>query len=303
MAKILDGRAYAQILRAKLKQELQRVKMQPQLAVVLVGDDKPSHTYVRLKEKASQELGIQFHKYLLPATVGTGDIVQVINFLNEDKQIDAIIVQLPLPAGLNSDLILRNIDPVKDTDGFHVDNIRRFLAGEKNVLPPGLTEAIMRLLLLTGEPLLNKRAVIVAKSPVLVEPMAKILSDQEVTVEWVKPTDLNLAERTRQAHIVVTAVGKAWLLTDEHLKPGATVIDLGANYMAEGVVVGDVDYNTVFPVVDWITPVPGGVGPMTVAMLMWRTYQLACCRAGVPVMPVPMVTGAEMQALQSKTNN
>lgn len=300
MSKILDGRAYAQVLRAKLKQELQRVNMQPQLAVVLVGDDKPSHTYVRLKEKVSQELGIQFHKYLLPTSVGSGDIVQVINFLNEDQDIDGIIVQLPLPKGLDSDLILRNIDPAKDADGFHTDNVRRFLAGDKDVLPPGLVEAIMRLILLSGESLTNKRAVVVAKSPIIVEPLAKILNDHEVGVEWVKPTDLDLVERTKAAHLVITAVGKAWLLNDEHLKPGAIVIDLGANYIAEGVVVGDVDYNAVFSIVDWITPVPGGVGPMTVAMLMWRTYQLACRRAGVPVMPVPLVTPAEIQTVNNK---
>jgi methylenetetrahydrofolate dehydrogenase (NADP+)/methenyltetrahydrofolate cyclohydrolase len=307
MAKLLDGRGYAQLLRDLLKKELAATQLHPHLAVVLVGDDKPSHTYVGLKKKASLEVGFTFNDYLLSAAAGAGDITQVIHFLNEEKDdthgssMDGIIVQLPLPVAIadQTEAITAAIDPAKDADGFHPDNVRRLLAGDTGVLPPSLSTGILRLIELTGEQLDGKHAVIVAKWPVFAEVLAKLLSDQGVDVEWIRPGALNLMERTKTAHILVTAAGRAGLITGDHIKPGAIVVDVSSN-VANGQVVGDVEVETVFPIASWLSPVPGGVGPMTVAMLLWRTYQLACQARQLPIPEIPRISLADLLARQPK---
>lgn len=300
MAYLIDGKTYAKILRSTLKEELAATDFHPSLAVILVGDDKPSQTYVGLKKKASLAIGMHFHDYLMSKMAATGDVIQAVNFLNDDEEIDGIVVQLPLPEGIETDEVTKAINPALDVDGFHPDNIRQFLGGDKNALAPGLAEGILRLIELPGEKIKGKHAVIVAKSPVFVETLAKLLSDREVDVEWVKPTALDLAERCRSGHILIAAAGKAGLITDEHIRPGSTIIDMGFNYLEDGSLVGDVEYNKVASEVGWITPVPGGVGPMTVAMLLWRTYQLACRRHGLPMPEIPMVTMADIIAEQKK---
>lgn len=303
MVKLIDGRSYAQLLQRKLADELRAVHLQPapSLAVVLVGDDKPSQVYVELKQKASEKVGILFHRYNVSATEPAGSIVQYINFLVEDEDVDGIVLQLPLPAALreSAEFISQQIRPDKDVDGFHPDNVRRFLAGEVDIMAPGLVEGMVRLMQLPGEPLAGKHAVLVAKWPPFVEALAKALQDQGVDVEWVRPDALNLAERVRIGDIVLAAVGKAGLVHGDMVKPGAIVIDMGTNHVG-GILVGDVDAVSVAEVADWLTPVPGGVGPVTVAMLLWRTYQLACSRRGLPIPQIPRPTLAEVAAFKAK---
>jgi methylenetetrahydrofolate dehydrogenase (NADP+)/methenyltetrahydrofolate cyclohydrolase len=304
MVKLIDGRSYAQLLQRKLADELRAVHLQPapSLAVVLVGDDKPSQVYVELKQKASEKAGISFHRYNVSATEPAGSIVQYINFLVEDEDVDGIVLQLPLPTALreSAEFISQQIRPDKDVDGFHPDNVRRFLGGEADVMAPGLVEGMVRLMQLPGESLAGKHAVLVAKWPPFVESLAKTLQDQGVDVEWVRPEALNLAERVRTGDIVLTAAGKAGLIHGEMVKPEAIVIDMGTNHVG-GILVGDVDAVSVAEVAGWLTPVPGGVGPVTVAMLLWRTYQLACRRRGLPMPEIPRPTMAEVMAFKAKT--
>lgn len=301
MVKTIDGRGYAQLLQAKLAEELRKVELNPApgLAVLLVGDDRPSQVYVGLKQRASEKAGIHFHRYNVAAHEPAGSIIQYVSFLVEDEAIDAIVLQLPLPQELReqTDLITRQINPDKDVDGFHPDNVRRYLAGEAGALAPGLVEGLVRLAQLPGEPLAGKHAVVVAKWPPFVETLAKMLQDLGVDVEWVKPSALDLVERVRTGDVIFAAAGHANLINGDMVKPGAIVVDMGTNHV-DGQLVGDVDVEGAAPLASWMTPVPGGVGPVTVAMLLWRTYQLACRRRGLPVPEIPRPTAAEVAAFQ-----
>ena len=274
MDKILDGRALAQEIQNKLAQEIRAKKIHPGLAVILVGDDSASHLYVSKKKKAAQEVGIDFHLYLLAADTIQEKIIEAIEFLNQDEKIDAILVQLPLPGGLDTSTVIKAIDPKKDVDGFHPKNIKDFLS-DKALITPGLALGILRLLEKSKENLANKKATIVSKSEIFVQPMKKILSDRQMSVVISKPDSSDLKNACQDADVLIVSCGQPFFIKADMVKNDAIIIDVGTNKIDNDYVVGDVDYSAVFDKVKFITPVPGGVGPMTVAMLLYNTLKLA----------------------------
>ncbi len=271
---MIDGRSLAADIQLKIKQEVWSKKLRPGLAVILVGDDPASRLYVSKKKTAAHDVGIDFHEYLLEKNSRQEQVLSCIDFLNKDEEIDAILVQLPLPEHIETDTIIKAIDPKKDVDGFHPDNIKDFLAGKARITP-GLPLGILRLLEHTGEELKNKKAVIVSKSEVFCRPMIKILKDRGSKVKIVKPDDTNLAGETAQADILIVSCGRPFFIKEDMVKKDAIVIDIGINKIDNDHVVGDVDYSNVIDKVKFITPVPGGVGPMTIAMLLYNTVKLA----------------------------
>ncbi|MBU1202520.1 bifunctional 5,10-methylenetetrahydrofolate dehydrogenase/5,10-methenyltetrahydrofolate cyclohydrolase [Patescibacteria group bacterium] len=274
MDKIIDGQKLAEKIRQEIKQEICAKKLKPSLAVILVGSDPASQLYVSKKKKASQDVGIDFHEYLLEADSSQEKVLEVIDFLNKDTSVDAILVQLPLPKHLDTDTIIKAIDPKKDVDGFHPDNIKDFL-NDKALITPGLPLGVLRILEHTNQNLENKTAVIVSKSTVFAGPMIKILEDRKIKVQQIMPDDKNLGAKTSQADILIVSCGKAFFIKEDMVKNDSIVIDIGTNKIDNNYVVGDVDYSAVFDKVKFITPVPGGVGPMTVAMLLYNTVKLA----------------------------
>ncbi len=272
MEKIINGRALARKIRQEIKEEIYSKHLRPSLAVVLVGEDPASQLYVGLKKRACQEVGIDFHEYLLAENSSAKQVLEVINFLNKDETVDAILIQLPLPEHLDADEIIFAMDPKKDVDGFHPSSIKNFLDNQSSFVP-GLALGIYKLIASTEENLANKKATIVAKSNILYQPVAKLLNDQGVTTTIVHPGDKDLTNRCQEADILISACGKAFFITADLVKDGATVIDVGTNQVGDHTV-GDVDYSAVFSKVKYITPVPGGVGPMTVAMLLYNALRL-----------------------------
>lgn len=274
MEKLLDGKKLSQDIQAAIAKEIHQKNIHPNLAVILVGTDAASQLYVSKKKQACHDVGIEFHEYLLEKDVSEEKILEVIDFLNKDEKIDAILVQLPLPKHLDTDKIIKAIKLEKDVDGFHPDNIKNFLE-DKAIITPGLPLGVLRLLEHTGEKLTDKKAVIVSKGKVFAQPMIKILEDRQVTVSLVKPDDADLKEKTANADILIVSCGQAFLIKQDMVKQDAIVIDIGINKIDNDYVVGDVDYGAVFGKVKFITPVPGGVGPMTIAMLLHNTVKLA----------------------------
>lgn len=274
MGKIIDGKLLADQIKTELSQEIATKKLNPNLAVILVGADPASQTYVGLKKKACEQIGIGFHEYLIAASCQDKDVLDTIQFLNDDPEIDAILVQLPLPKHLDTDKIISNIKPSKDVDGFHPSNIKKLLNNETDFIP-GLPLGIIKLLEATKEDLSGKRAVIITKSQVFYQPLAKLLQDKKINTQIINPQEDNIKTKTLQADILIVAVGQAFFIKTDMVKPEAIVIDVGTNKIDDKYLVGDVDYSGVFPMVSHITPVPGGVGPMTVAMLLYNTVQLA----------------------------
>ena len=272
MAQIIDGKTIAEKIKADLAQEIFTNFLRPNLAVLLIGDDPASRLYVSLKKKACQQVGIQFHEYLLPTEISEQQVLESINFLNQDETVDAILVQLPLPKHLNTNTIIEAINPDKDVDGFHPTNIKKILVGS-NTFIPGLALGIIKLLEATQENLSGKQAVIIAKNDVFYQPLTKILADKKISAQLVDPKNPDLSKYTSQADILIVAIGQAFFIKADMVKNNAIIIDIGTNKVGE-TVVGDVDYSDVFEKVGHITPVPGGVGPMTVAMLLYNTVQL-----------------------------
>lgn len=274
MDKILDGKFLAEKIQQGIKEKIAKEKLTPDLAIILVGNDPASQLYVSKKKKACHDVGIGFHEYLLKEGISEKELLDTIDFLNHDEQIDAILVQLPLPKKFDTNKIIKAIDPKKDVDGFHPQNIEDFLKNKAHITP-GLPLGILELLEETEEELKNKQAVIVSKSTVFSQPMTKILEDRGAKVSLVNPHDQNLAEKTLRADILIVSCGQPFLIKQSMIKKDAIVIDVGTNKIDNGYVVGDVDYGAVFDKVKFITPVPGGVGPMTVAMLLYNTLKLA----------------------------
>ncbi len=272
--RIINGKKLAQEIKEQIKATITEKKLEPNLAVVLVGNDPASHLYVKMKEAACKQVGIVFHKYLLPDNATMDQVNHTIQWLNDDEEVDAILLQLPLPEHLSEDTAIAAIKPEKDVDGFTKENIQLLLA-DKPRLIPGLVLGVMKLLEATGESLSGKKAVIIAKSPVFTEPLSHVLKSKVAGVRIIAPDDTTLQSVTTTADIIITAAGKAQFVTAAMVKPQAIIIDIGINKDEYDATVGDVDFDDVLPVVSHITPVPGGVGPMTVAMLLYNTVVLA----------------------------
>jgi methylenetetrahydrofolate dehydrogenase (NADP+)/methenyltetrahydrofolate cyclohydrolase len=272
--RIINGKKLAQEIKEQIKATITEKKLEPNLAVVLVGNDPASHLYVKMKEAACKQVGIVFHKYLLPDNATMDQVNHTIQWLNDDEEVDAILLQLPLPEHLSEDTAIAAIKPEKDVDGFTKENIQLLLA-DKPRLIPGLVLGVMKLLEATGESLSGKKAVIIAKSPVFTEPLSHVLKSKVAGVRIIAPDDTTLQSVTSTADIIITAAGKAQFVTAAMVKPQAIIIDIGINKDEYDATVGDVNFDDVLPVVSHITPVPGGVGPMTVAMLLYNTVVLA----------------------------
>ena len=270
MAQLIDGKAIAAEITEEMRlraQALREKGIVPCLAVILAGNDPASEIYVRNKRRACKRAGIESRMIRLDQSVSREEILREIHALNQDPAVHAVLVQLPLPGHLDETEILSAVLPEKDADGFHPLNAGRLLTGEKGVLPctpAGCLELLRR----TGVPLSGAEAVVIGRSNIVGKPMSLLLLRENCTVTLCHSRTKNLAEHVRRADVVICAVGRPGLVTGEMIKPGATVIDVGINRLADGRVVGDADFESVSAVAGAITPVPGGVGPMTIAMLM-----------------------------------
>ncbi len=273
-AKILDGKALAKATKeavaAEIKENIKQGKRAPGLAVILVGDDPASALYVRNKRNACEAVGMYSEHHALSNSISEAELIAVIQKLNSNPLIDGILLQLPLPNHMDSDKVLEIIDPAKDVDGFHPYNLGR-LAQRRPLLRPCTPYGIIALLDSINEPYKNRHAVVVGASNIVGRPMALELLLAGSTVTICHRFTKELEPFVREADILVSAVGKAGLIKGEWIKEGATVIDVGQNHLPDGSVTGDVEFETASKKAAWITPVPGGVGPMTVATLLKNT--------------------------------
>lgn len=282
-AQILDGKTLAADIRSKVKSVVQTLEthgVQTTLAVVLVGDDPASQVYVRNKIKACADTGIRSLEFRMPAETTQQELLSKIAELNADTNVDGILVQLPLPSQINSEAVISAIDPTKDVDGFHVGNAGALLTGKEGFIPC-TPFGVMRLIELSGVDPSGKTAVVVGRSNIVGKPMGLLLLAANATVTIAHSRTPDLAAVTRSADILVAAVGRAKLIKANMVKPGAVVIDVGMNRDENGKLCGDVDFDEVKAVAGHITPVPGGVGPMTIAMLMHNTVTAAQKRRGI----------------------
>lgn len=276
-AQLIDGKSLADAMRAALKDKVASLAARgarPGLAAVLVGDDPASRVYVRNKARSCEETGLHSEVHALPQTATEAELVELIERLNKDPRIHGILVQLPLPKRINAERVLSAVSPAKDVDGFHAENLGALLQGLPGFVP--CTPAgVMEMLAHARVPLAGARAVIVGRSTIVGKPLALLLLQKDATVTICHSRTRDLAARAREADILVAAVGKAKLVTADMVKPGACVIDVGINRLADGKLAGDVDFDSVKEVAGSITPVPGGVGPMTIAMLIVNTVHSA----------------------------
>ena len=282
-ATIIDCKAFAARVRADVAGHVARLKadhgITPGLAVVLVGEDPASQVYVRSKGKQTVEAGMASFEHKLDAGTSEADLLALIDRLNGDPAVHGILVQLPLPKHLNADLVINRIDPAKDVDGFHISNVGLLGTGQKSMVPCTPLGCLMMLRDHHGS-LAGMEAVVVGRSNIVGKPMAQLLLGESCTVTIAHSRTRDLAEVCRRADILVAAVGRPEMLNAAHVKPGATVIDVGINRIEQDGktrLVGDVDYASAAEVAGAITPVPGGVGPMTIACLLANTLT-ACCR-------------------------
>ena len=269
-AQILDGKSLAAAIRTALKRKVDALVqrgVRPGLAVILAGDDPASRVYVRNKTSACAEVGVRSQQIDYPATVTQEELIRRISQLNADPAVHGILVQLPLPKPIDAARVLETIAPAKDVDGFHEANLGALLAGRPGVVPC-TPLACMRLIEHAGVAIAGRHAVVVGRSNIVGKPVAQLLLQRDATVTICHSKSGSLADFTREGDILVAAVGRAKLVTGAMVKPGACVIDVGINRLADGKLAGDVDFESVKQVAGWITPVPGGVGPMTIAMLL-----------------------------------
>ncbi len=278
MAELIDGKEVSQHIRKGVAEGVGTLKREsgiiPGLAAVLVGNNPASEIYVRNKRKACEQVGIYSEEYKLPEDTSENELLLLINKLNNDKNIHGILVQLPLPNQINSERILRSVFPSKDIDGFHPENVGLLLEGNPRFVsctPNG----IIKLLDFYRIEILGKEAVVVGRSNIVGKPTAILLLHRHATVTICHSRTIPLGDVTRRADILVAAIGRERLITQDMVKEGAVVIDVGINRNAEGKLVGDVDFEGVKEKASYITPVPGGVGPMTIAMLLWNTLESA----------------------------
>lgn len=277
MAKIIDGKLVSSKVKASIAQEVTRIKangINPGLAVVIVGDNNASRIYVNNKKKACQEVGIYSEEYALSESTTQEELLSLIEELNNKDSINGILVQLPLPKHLDEKTIIEAINPKKDVDAFHASNVGKIMIGDYDFLP--CTPAgVMELLHSEGIEVCGKNCVVIGRSNIVGKPMAMLLLHENGTVTICHSRTSDLASICRSADILISAVGKANFVTANMVKPGAVVIDVGMNRDENGKLCGDVKFSEVEPLASYITPVPGGVGPMTIAMLMKNTIMAA----------------------------
>ncbi|WP_293966735.1 bifunctional methylenetetrahydrofolate dehydrogenase/methenyltetrahydrofolate cyclohydrolase FolD [uncultured Eubacterium sp.] len=280
---LIDGKAVSLQVKQQVKQECDKLKTKgvtPGLAVIIVGDDPASQVYVRNKEKACEECGFYSVKYALDADTTQSELNALIDKLNKDENINGILCQLPLPKHLDDKEVINRIDPIKDVDAFHPVNVGAIMIGDYNFLP--CTPAgVMELIHSTGVDVTGKKAVVIGRSNIVGKPMAMLLLHENATVEITHSKTLDLKSITKEADILVAAIGRAKFVTADMVKNGAIVIDVGMNRDENGKLCGDVDFENVKDKCSFITPVPGGVGPMTISMLMRNTLTAAKLQNGL----------------------
>ena len=284
-ARIMDGKAVARSIREGLKEEVEGLKkkgIHPGLAVVLVGENPASMVYVKNKGEACRSAGIYSEEHKLPAETKEADLLGLINQLNKDPRIHGILVQLPLPAHINKDRILASVSPEKDVDGFHEINMGRLLIGQEGLVPC-TPLGIMQLLEHYHIPVEGRFAVVVGRSNIVGKPVAMMLLQRNATVTICHTRTKNMGEVCRMADILIAAAGRPGMITADMIREGAVVIDVGINRLDTGKLAGDVDFESASKKAGWITPVPGGVGPMTIAMLLYNTVKAAKMSVGSKV--------------------
>lgn len=270
---VIDGKTLARTLREEVRERVGRLPRQPRLAVLLVGEDKASHLYVSLKKKAGEKAGIAIELLTCPSSTPDADLIAQIQTWNTRADVDAILVQLPLPPGHDENAVIAAIDPGKDVDGFHPLNTQALLEGTPTIVPP-VHEGILRLMNEAPIDLAGKTAVVIANSHVFADPLARLLRTAGLFVHIMKPDELE-AQTLRRADVVVIAIGRSHFLHAGITKKDAVIIDVGTNQDAQGHITGDVDLDTYAPYEAWVTPSPGGVGPMTIAQLLLNVVRLA----------------------------
>lgn len=267
MGEIIDGKAIATMIKDECREKVAREGLKRTLAVVLVGDDPASAVYVGNKKKACEYVGVKSVSHELSADVSEAELLELIDRLNRDASIDGILVQLPLPKHIDEDRIIKAIDPDKDVDGFHAVNVGRLSQGQKGFVsctPAGIIELLKR----SNVEIDGKNCVIIGRSNIVGKPMAMLMLRENATVTVCHSHTIDLKNVCKGADILIVAIGKPKMIDSSYVKEGAVVIDVGIHRMENGKLCGDVDYDSVSPVASKITPVPGGVGPMTIAMLM-----------------------------------
>ncbi|HEO7958330.1 TPA: bifunctional methylenetetrahydrofolate dehydrogenase/methenyltetrahydrofolate cyclohydrolase [Streptococcus agalactiae] len=278
MTELIDGKALSQKMQAELGRKVERLKEQhgiiPGLAVILVGDNPASQVYVRNKERSALESGFKSETLRLSESISQEELIDIIHQYNEDKSIHGILVQLPLPQHINDKKIILAIDPKKDVDGFHPMNTGHLWSG-RPMMVPCTPAGIMEMFREYHVDLEGKHAVIIGRSNIVGKPMAQLLLDKNATVTLTHSRTRNLSEVTKEADILIVAIGQGHFVTKDFVKEGAVVIDVGMNRDENGKLIGDVVFEQVAEVASMITPVPGGVGPMTITMLLEQTYQAA----------------------------
>ncbi|WP_449459809.1 bifunctional methylenetetrahydrofolate dehydrogenase/methenyltetrahydrofolate cyclohydrolase [Streptococcus suis] len=278
---VIDGKALGVKMQAALAEKTARLKEEkglvPGLVVILVGENPASQVYVRNKERSALAAGFKSEVVRVPDTISESDLLDLIERYNQDDEWHGILVQLPLPAHISEEKVLLAIDPDKDVDGFHPTNMGKFWSGHP-VMIPSTPAGIMEMFKEYQIELEGKSALVIGRSNIVGKPMAQLLLDANATVTIAHSRTQNLPELARQADILVVAIGRGHFVTKEFVKPGAVVIDVGMNRDENGKLIGDVKYDEVSEVASYITPVPGGVGPMTITMLMEQTYE-ACVRS------------------------
>ena len=284
VAQILDGKLFSRKLRDQVAEHVTALKKEnnvtPGLAVVLVGEDPASQVYVRSKGKQTIEAGMNSYEHKLSADTSEADLLELVNSLNEDKDVHGILVQLPLPEHINEDAIINAIDPVKDVDGFHISNVGLLATGQKSMVPCTPLGCLLMLKEFHGS-LAGMDAVIIGRSNIVGKPMAQLLLNESCTVSITHSKTRNLEEVVGRADIIIAAVGRPEMVKGDWIKPGATLIDVGINRVEENNggkrLVGDAEFSSCSKIAGALTPVPGGVGPMTIACLLVNTL-VACCR-------------------------
>ncbi|WP_054957205.1 bifunctional methylenetetrahydrofolate dehydrogenase/methenyltetrahydrofolate cyclohydrolase FolD [Paenibacillus dakarensis] len=272
-AEIISGKLISEEIRGNIAEEVQVLAskgFRPGLAVVLIGEDPASHVYVRNKEKACHDLGFYSEVHRLPETASQEEVLTLVNKLNSQDSIHGILVQLPLPKHIDEKAVLNAIAVEKDVDGFHPINVGNLVIGDDSLLP--CTPAgVIKLIKRTGIEMSGKHAVVIGRSNIVGKPVSLLLQRENATVTMCHSKTANMAEIARMADILVVAIGRAKMIDASYVKPGAVVIDVGMNRLDNGKLAGDVDYDSAREVAGYITPVPGGVGPMTITMLMKNT--------------------------------